>query len=96
MRVGRGYPIGDDGVWLDGHTTNPEVNAKNRCMSIKFGKRRLLLATSLRLLREECNSRVVRFSTCPWAWERTCWKGCRGVLTFSNLVLYSIKDYTSK
>jgi hypothetical protein len=53
LRVGHGYPIGDDGVWLDGHRTNPEVNAMDRFLSIKIGKRRLLLATHLCVFREK-------------------------------------------
>jgi hypothetical protein len=47
VRVGCGYPIGDDGVWLDGHTTNPDINATDRFLLIQFGKRRLLLAKDL-------------------------------------------------
>ncbi len=45
VRVGRGLPIGDDGIWLDGHTTNPDVT--DSALSIKFGKRQLLLANYL-------------------------------------------------
>jgi hypothetical protein len=47
VRIGCGYPIEDDGVWLDGHMTNPDIIAMDKFLSIKFGKRRLLLATHL-------------------------------------------------
>jgi hypothetical protein len=45
VRVGCGYPIEDDGMWLDGHTTNPDINAMDRFLSVRFEMRRLLLAT---------------------------------------------------
>jgi hypothetical protein len=44
VRVGCGYPIGDDGVWFDGHTVNVDTNASEIFLSIQFGKRRSLLA----------------------------------------------------
>jgi hypothetical protein len=44
MRVGRGYPIDDDGLWLDGHIVNVDTNASERFLSIQFGKKRSLLA----------------------------------------------------
>ncbi len=47
MRVGRGYPIGNNGVWLDGHMVNIDTNASERFLLIKFGKRRSLLAKHL-------------------------------------------------
>ena len=53
VRVGCGYPIEDDGVWLDGHTTNPDINATDRFLSVRFGMRRLLLATYLCVFQEK-------------------------------------------
>jgi hypothetical protein len=47
VRVGCGYPIGNNGVWLDGHTVNVDTNASERFLSIQFGKRRSLLAKHL-------------------------------------------------
>ena len=47
VRVGRGYPIGDDGLWLDGHTVNVDTNASKSFLLIQFGKRRSLLAKHL-------------------------------------------------
>ncbi len=49
--VGRGYPIGDDGLWLDGHTMANEDKTE-RFLAIKFGQRRSLLAKHLRVFRE--------------------------------------------
>jgi hypothetical protein len=45
VRAGCRLPIGNDGIWLDGHTTNPNVT--DSALSIKFGKRRSLLANHL-------------------------------------------------
>jgi hypothetical protein len=42
VRVGRGAPIGSDGVWLDGNTTAYE--ATDMMQSMQFAKRRSLLA----------------------------------------------------
>jgi hypothetical protein len=53
VRVGRGYPIGDNGVCLDGHTVNIETNASERFLSIQLGKRRSLLVKHLRVFREK-------------------------------------------
>jgi hypothetical protein len=47
VRVGRGYPIGDDGLWLDGNTVNVDTNASKRFLSTQFGMRRSLLAKHL-------------------------------------------------
>jgi hypothetical protein len=47
VRVGRGYPIGDDGLWLDGNTVNVDTNASERFLSTQFGLRRSLLAKHL-------------------------------------------------
>jgi hypothetical protein len=58
--VGRGRPIGNDGVYLDGHT-DPPVLSRESGLSIQFGKRRSLLANHLKTFRslgnidrEEC------------------------------------------
>jgi hypothetical protein len=53
VRAGRGYPMNNDGLWLDGHTINVDNNATDRLLSIKFGVRRQLLAIHLRVLRKE-------------------------------------------
>jgi hypothetical protein len=50
-RVGRGIPIGDDGVFLDGHTERLGT-ASETGLSIQFGKRRMLLATHLKVCRK--------------------------------------------
>ena len=50
VRVGRGYPIGDDGLWLSGHTYLP-INETERFLSMKFAKRRALLAKHLHVFR---------------------------------------------
>ena len=42
VRVGRGAPIGSDGVWLDGNTVAHE--ATDMMQSMQFAKRRSLLA----------------------------------------------------
>ena len=53
VRVGRGYPIGDDGLWLDGHTVIVDKNASERFLSIQFGMRRSLLAKHLHVFRQK-------------------------------------------
>ena len=50
VRVGRGAPIGMDGIWLDGHTVATEPTA-DILFSLQFAKRRSLLATHLKVLR---------------------------------------------
>jgi hypothetical protein len=47
IQVGRGYPIGDDGLWLDGNTLIDKSKTK-RFLAIKFGQQRLNLAKHLR------------------------------------------------
>jgi hypothetical protein len=49
VRVGRKYPINNNGVWLDGHTmvTNIDQNATERYMLTQFGMRRSILANHL-------------------------------------------------
>jgi len=51
VRVGRGYPIGDDGLWLSGHTHSSESETE-RFLATKFGMRRALLAKHLNVFRK--------------------------------------------
>ena len=53
VRAGRGYPINNDGLWLDRHTVNVDNNATHKLLSIQFGMRRKLLANHLCLFRKE-------------------------------------------
>jgi len=50
VRVGRGAPIGTDGIWLDGNTVATE--ATDVMWSLQFAKRRSLLANHLKVLRK--------------------------------------------
>jgi hypothetical protein len=47
MRAGRGYPIKNNGLWLDGHTVRVDNHATDRILPIQFGMRRKLLANNL-------------------------------------------------
>jgi hypothetical protein len=47
VRSGRGYPINNNGLWLDGHTVNVDNNATDRVLSIQFGMRRKILENHL-------------------------------------------------
>ena len=51
VRVGRGAPIGLDGVWLDGNTVAHE--ATDMMQSMQFAKRRSLLAKHLYVFRKQ-------------------------------------------
>jgi hypothetical protein len=51
VRVGRGAPIGSDGIWLDGSTVAAE--ATDIIWSLQFAKRRSLLAKHLLVLRKK-------------------------------------------
>jgi hypothetical protein len=51
VRVGRGAPIGSDGVWLDGNTVAHE--ATDMMQSMQFAKRRSLLAKHLYVFRKQ-------------------------------------------
>jgi hypothetical protein len=51
VRVGRGAPIGTDGVWLDGNTVATE--ATDVMQSMQFAKRHSLLAKHLCVLRKQ-------------------------------------------
>jgi hypothetical protein len=53
VRVGHGYPNGDNGLWLDGHTVNVDKNASERFLSTQFGRKRSLLAKHLRVFRQK-------------------------------------------
>lgn len=51
IRVGRGRPMGGDGIWLDGHTEHLGT-ANESVLSIQFSKRRSLLAAHLKVFRQ--------------------------------------------
>ncbi len=51
VRAGRGYPIGDDGLWLSGHTHSPESDTEKFLLT-KFGIRWALLAKHLHVFRK--------------------------------------------
>ena len=53
IRVGRGAPIGDDGIWLDGHTTFHSPYTSELALSRKFASRRALLANHLHVFRQK-------------------------------------------
>jgi len=53
VRVGLGVPIGDAGIWLDGHTTNYSRDTSDLALSEQFAKRRSLLATHLHVFRQK-------------------------------------------
>ncbi len=52
IRVGQGYPIGDDGLWLDYNTPINKSKTK-RFLAIKFGQQRSLLVKHLRVFQEK-------------------------------------------
>jgi len=84
IRVGRGVLIGNDGIWVDGHTTNYSTDTSVLALSKQFAKRCSLLAKHF----FTSSVRRVQCNTCflfPRAWERTQRKGGRGVL-ISKLV----------
>ena len=54
-KVGRGTPIGNDGVFLDGHTELPATTSETG-LSVQFRKRRKLLATHLKVCRNMDNT----------------------------------------
>jgi hypothetical protein len=43
VRVGRGVPIADDGIWLDGHTTFHSPDTSDLALSRNFARRHSLL-----------------------------------------------------
>ena len=47
VRDGQGVQIGNDGIWLDGHTTNNSTDTSELALSKNFTKRRSLLAKHL-------------------------------------------------
>ena len=52
-RVGRGAPLGKDGIYLDGHTILPNVDKPDLHLAKEFGRQRNALATHLRVHREK-------------------------------------------
>jgi len=46
VRVGRGAPMGDDGIWLSGQR-NVEPEETDRFLSMQFDQRRMLLVHHL-------------------------------------------------
>ncbi len=52
VRVGRGAPIGTDGIWLDGNST-VATEATDVMWSLQFAKRHSLLAKHLKVLRKK-------------------------------------------
>ena len=53
VRVGRGAPIDDDGIWLDGHTTFFSQDTSELELSKQFAGRRSLLAKHLHVFRQK-------------------------------------------
>ena len=56
--VGRGAPIGDDGIWLSG-PRDVELEETDRVLSTKFDQRRNLLVHHLYLFRKMGNISVL-------------------------------------
>ena len=52
-RVGRGSPLSNDGMYLDGHTVPQNLDKEDKHLTKEFGKRRLNLAINLRVMREK-------------------------------------------
>ena len=52
-RVGRGAPLMNNGMYLDGHTTPPSIDKQDKHLAKEFGKRRLNLAIHLRVMHEK-------------------------------------------
>ena len=48
-----GVLIGDDGIWLDGHTTNYSTDTSDLALSKQFTQRRSLLAKHLHVFRQK-------------------------------------------
>jgi hypothetical protein len=46
-RMGRGVPLGKDGIYLDGHTSLPNVDKSDLHLAKEFGKRQKVSATHL-------------------------------------------------
>jgi hypothetical protein len=60
--VGRGAPLGENNVWLDGHTTPPSNGTSDRMDAFWFGQCRTLLAMHLNFFWEKGPIE----STCGW------------------------------
>ena len=52
-RVGRGAPLMNDGMYLDGHTVPPSIDKQDKHLTKEFGKQRLSLAIHLRVMHEK-------------------------------------------
>ena len=52
VRVGCGYPICDDGIWLSGNSSNVDDSCED-ALSIKFGLRRDKLVKHLKVFKEK-------------------------------------------
>jgi hypothetical protein len=52
VRVGRGYSIADDGIWLSGNLNNVDDSIEH-ALSIKFGLRRDKLVKHLKVFKEK-------------------------------------------
>ncbi len=52
-RVGRGAPLMNDGMYLDGHTTPLSIDKQDKHLAKEFGKRRLNLAIHLQVMCEK-------------------------------------------
>jgi hypothetical protein len=52
VRVGRGGPLENDGIWLSGNTATDRDVETNTILGKKFVRRRVILAMHLRVLRE--------------------------------------------
>jgi hypothetical protein len=52
-RVGRGAPLMNDGMYLDGHTIPPSIDKQDKHLAKEFGKHRLNLAIHLRIMLEK-------------------------------------------
>ena len=52
-RVGRGAPLMNHGMYLDGHTVPPSIDKQDKHLAKEFGKRRPNLAIHLRVMCEK-------------------------------------------
>ncbi len=52
-RVGRGSPLSNDGMYLNGHSVPPNLDKEDKHLVNEFGKRQLNLEIHLRVMREK-------------------------------------------
>jgi hypothetical protein len=52
-RFGRGSPLSNDEMYLDGHTVPPNLDKEDKHLAKEFRKRRLNLAIHLRVMHEK-------------------------------------------